>query len=313
VPPISRSRLLAAAAAAVIPGRVRAQALEKIRIGGAPTDDITPIIYAVHSGLYKKAGLDVDVILTTSGSAGTAAVIGGAYEIAKSSPMSTLVANQRGLPLVIVGLGVIWDPQSRWNGVVVAADSPIKRGADCNGKIATAPSLNDTAQYGLLSWIEKGGGDAKTVKWVESPNAAVAVAISGHRIDIGTLNEPQLTAAVEGGAVRVLGPAHNAVADRWAPAVFVARPDWAKSHTDTLRRWMHSTYEAAAYTNAHDAETVELMAEFTKIPVGTFRKIARMHGCTAFDPTLLQPVVDLAKRYNALPADYSLKNAYVTA
>jgi NitT/TauT family transport system substrate-binding protein len=263
--------------------------------------------------LYKKEGLDVEVVATNSGSASTAAVVGGAYEMAKSSPMSTLVANQRGLPLVVVGLGAIWDQQGRWNAVVVAADTPIKRGADSNGKIASAPALNDTAHYGLLSWIEKGGGDAKSVKWVEVPSSAAAAAISGHRIDIGTLNEPQLTVAIEGGVLHALGPAHNAVGERWASAVFVARPDWAKSHADVVRRFVRATYESATYTNAHDAETVEMMAELTKIPLATFRKIARIHSCTTSDPALLQPVVDLAKRYNALPANYSVRNAYFTA
>jgi NitT/TauT family transport system substrate-binding protein len=313
VPPLSRARFLAATAAVALPIRARAQALERLRIGGVPTDDMTPIFYAIRTGIYRKEGLEVEVVATTSGSASTAAVVGGAYELAKSSPMSALVANQRGLPLVVIGNGAIWDQQSHWNGIVVAPDSPIRHGADCNGKIASAPALNDTAHYGLLAWIEKGGGDAKTLKWVEVPGSAAAAAIGGHRIDIGTLNEPQLTVATDAGTLHSLGPAHNAVGDRWASAVYVARPDWARSHADLVRRWVRATYEAAVYTNAHDAETVDLMAEVTKIPAALLRKVARIHGCTASDPALLQPVVELAMRYKALPPTYNVKNAYFTA
>jgi NitT/TauT family transport system substrate-binding protein len=310
----SRAHILAMAASIVVaPAVVRAQGLEKIRIGAVPTDDMTPIFYAIKSGMYQKAGLDVEDITTNSGSASTAAVVGGTYELAKASPIASLLAYLRGLPLTIVANGAVWDAKSKWNSVVVAADSPIKSGADCNDKIGSAPALNDTAQFGVLEWVDKHGGDSKTMKWVEIPGSASPAALRAHRVDVTSLNEPQLTEAISEGNIRALGPAHAAIADHWVAAVYLTRPDWAKSHVDTVRRWVRVTYEAAAYANTHESDTVALMADVTKIPIGIVQKMARIYGATSSDPSLLQPVIDLAVKYKALPRAFAPKEIYFSA
>src|SRR6185312_13585083 len=82
---LSRSRLLggtaAAAAVACAPLPLRAQPLAHIRVAGVATDDMTPIYWAVKSGMYAKAGLDVEIVPVSSGTAATTAVVAGAYEI----------------------------------------------------------------------------------------------------------------------------------------------------------------------------------------------------------------------------------------
>jgi NitT/TauT family transport system substrate-binding protein len=304
--------MLAALTAAVVgaPRIVRAQTSEKIRIGGVPTDDMTPVYYAIKNGLYQKEGLEVEVVPTASGAASTAAVVGGAYELGKASPISSLVAFQKGLPLAIVANGAIWDPRSRWNALLCAADSPIKTGADCNGKVASAPGLNDLAQFDVLEWVDKNGGDAKTLKWIEIPGSAAAAALGAHRVDLTTLNEPQLTAAIDSGNARVLGNAHSTIGAQWTASVYFARPDWARSKADAVRRWVRVTYESAAYCNTHDRETAPMMSEATKIPAAVMQKMNRIHGSTSSDPALLQPVVELAVRHKALPRSFPAKDAY---
>ncbi len=309
--PISRARTMTAGAALfALPLRVRAQTLEKIRVVAVPTDDMTPIYYAIRTGEYRRSGLDVEVIAANSGSASTAAIVAGAYELGKASPMASLLAHLRGLPLTIVANGAIWDPKHPFNLVLVAADSPIKSGADCNGKIASAPGLNDTLQLGVNLWIDKNGGDSKTVKWVEIPNSAAANALAEHRVDLTALNEPQLSAALAEGKVRRLGDAFTVIAPRWAASVYLANPDWASKNAEAVRRWVKITYEAAGWCNAHQPETAAMMSEITKIPLAVFQKMARIEGTTTHDPGLLQPVMDLGLRYNVLPRPFPVKELY---
>src|ERR1700687_3683735 len=100
---ISRSRGLVATAAwlALAPRPACAQPLEKIRFTGVPTDDLTPIYYAQKNGLYQRAGLDLEIIPSSSGTVATTAVVAGAYEMGKGSLIASLVAHLRGLPLTI--------------------------------------------------------------------------------------------------------------------------------------------------------------------------------------------------------------------
>ncbi|HVA28211.1 MAG TPA: ABC transporter substrate-binding protein, partial [Candidatus Baltobacteraceae bacterium] len=296
---LSRSRMLAAtgSALALWPSIIRAQTLDKIRLTGVPTDDLTPVYYAIKNGLYQKAGLDVEIVRTSSGTAATEAVISGAYEMGKGSLIAALVAHLKGLPLTIVGNGAIWDPKSPFSMMVVAADSTVKTGADLNGKILSTAALNDLNQLAMNAWIDKTGGDSKTLKWIELPNSAAGAALAEHRVEATCLNEPQLSAAVETGKVRVLAPCYIAISEHFVFTIYFAQPEWAAKHPDAIKKWVRVTYGAAAYTNTHHAETAAMMADVTKIPEAIIAKMARVNGSTSGDPALIQPCIDMAAKY----------------
>ncbi len=308
----SRQQLLIATAAALAarPRPIRAQGLEKIRLAGVQTDDLTPIFYAIRQGSYRRAGLDVEVVPVNNGAAATAAIVSGVYELGKSSPMAAILAHGRGLPLTAVANGAMWIPSSPFVIVVVPADSPIKTAADLSGKTGATSGLTDTAAMGTMLWIDKSGGDSRSVKWVEVPNSAIGASVASHRVDFGSMIEPQLSAAVAAGEVRVLGDAMTAIAEHWIVSLYLANPAWATKHVDAIKRWVRVTYEAATYTNTHLAETAPMMSEITKIPLPVFQKMARIQGATSADPALLQPVVELAARYNVIPRSFSAREMY---
>jgi NitT/TauT family transport system substrate-binding protein len=309
---LSRSRMLAGtgSALALWPTILRAQALDKVRLAGVATDDLTPIYYAIKNGLYQKAGLDVEIVPTSSGTAATEAVIAGSYEMGKGSLVASLVAHLKGLPLTIVGNGAIWDVKSPFSMMVVAADSPAKTGADMNGKTLSSAALNDLNQLAMMTWIDKTGGDSKTTKWIELPNAAAGAALAEHRVEATSLNEPQLSAAIETGKVRILAPAYSAIGEHFAFTVYFAQPDWAAKHPDVIKKWVKVTYDAATYTNGHHTETAPMMADITKIPLAIISKMARVNGATTGDPGLIQPCINAAAKYNNISRTFPAKDAY---
>jgi NitT/TauT family transport system substrate-binding protein len=307
---VTRAQVLAGAAAlAAAPQIVRAQALEKIRFAGVPTDDMTPIYYAIKTGMYQKAGLEVEIVPTSSGTVATTAVVTGSYEMGKGSLIASLLAHLKDLPLVVVGNGSIWDPKVPYNLGLVAADSTIKTGADLNGKIGAAAGLNDLNQLVIEAWVDKNGGDSKSMKWVEIPNSAAGAALAEHRIDVCALQEPQLSAELATGKVRALAPVYSAVSDRFVFGVFFANKDWAMKHVDAVKKWVRTTQEATAYTNTHHAETVAMMSEVTKIPAAIIGKMARVSNATAetSDPSLMQPLIDTAAKYKFIPRSFPAK------
>lgn len=127
------------------------------------------------------------------------------------------------------------------------------------------------------------------------------------------MNEPQLTAALDTGKIRVLAPTMSAISDRFAATVYFAHADWAAKHPEAVRTFARVTYEAAAYTNGHPAQTAPLIARMTKIPIEIMHKIARAPGATSSDPALIQPVIDLAARYKNLPRAFPAREMYVSA
>ncbi len=186
---LSRKEIIAAGAAALAaaPVRISGQTLQKVRIAGVPTDDFTPVYYGIKSGLYRRAGLDVEIIPTASGTAATTAVLTGTYELAKASLVASLAAHVKGLPVLIVGNSIIHDPKVNYAAALVAADSPIRSGADLNGKVGASPGLNDINQLAISAWVDKNGGDSKSKRWVEAPNSIAATALAEHRFEVSNL------------------------------------------------------------------------------------------------------------------------------
>jgi ABC-type nitrate/sulfonate/bicarbonate transport system substrate-binding protein len=112
--------------------------------------------------------------------------------------------------------------------------------------------------------------------------------------------------------VRVLAPTYSAIAEHFVYATYFANADWAEANKEAVRKWVQTTYAAAAYTNTHNNETVALVAQYTKIPIETIRKIARGSGSVSSDPVLIQPAIEAAAKYKYIPRAFPAKELYFT-
>ena len=82
---ISRKGIIAGGTMLIATGRsaFAQTALTPIRVASNPVNDVTPVIYAQNTGLFKNAGLDVTLQKATNGSAVAAALAGNAIDIGK--------------------------------------------------------------------------------------------------------------------------------------------------------------------------------------------------------------------------------------
>jgi NitT/TauT family transport system substrate-binding protein len=196
--------------------------------------------------------------------------------------------------------------------MLVASGSPVRSGADLNGLILASAAINDINALAMMAWIDKTGGDSKTVKWIEIPNSAAGAALAEHRIAATMLQEPQLTAEIQTGRVRVLAPAYSAINPHMTPGVYFAQSDWAKKNPAAVATFMRVTYASAAYCNEHHAATAQMMSEVTKIPLDVITRMSRNTSATNTDPSYLQTVIDVAAKYKTIPSWFNAKDAYFT-
>lgn len=311
---LTRSRFLAASAAALtLAARpLRAQQLHTIQLVGSFDDALTPVCWASHTGAYQRAGLGVELVASNSGTAATAAVISGTYALGKGSAPASLNAHLRGLPVTVIANGGLWDPRSPNSLAVVAADSPLRRPRDLSGKLAATAALNDLTTLMIAAWVDQDGGDSKTIRWIELPAPATAEALAEHRIDVGQIWEPLLTAALQSGKVRLLGDGRSsdAISNSYVISLYFTSADFAKENPQLLRTFARVTYEAARYTNGHSSDTWQLMSDTLKMPLDVIRQIHRQPGATSGDPALLQPLIDCAARYGNIARAFPARELY---
>jgi NitT/TauT family transport system substrate-binding protein len=309
----SRYRMLAGTAAALVaaPHAVRAQATQALRLIGVQTDDMTPVFSAVKAGLYRNAGIELELVPTTSGAVAVDAVMAGTYEIGKGSAISILNAYLHGLPIRIIGNGPLWDEKTPFSMMIVATDSPAKDGAFFSGKTLCTAALRDLNQLSMCAWIDKNGGDSKTITWVEAPNAAAGVAVGDHRFAATMLQEPQLSAALATGTVRAFAPAYNGIASHFSTALYFAQADWAAKNGKMIKTFLDATYAAARATNGKPADTAAMMSDVTKIPLNVYEKMARSNSSIKSDPGLVQPMIDVAAKYGYISKAFSAKEIFI--
>ena len=75
-----------------------------------------------------------------------------------------------------------------------------------------------------------------------------------------------------------------------------------------MARFARGFHEASAYTNAHQAETVDLVASYTHATPETIAKMARAVDPEYVEARNLQPVIDVLARYGAIDKTFSAQD-----
>ena len=305
--------LACALSLATLPAGAQAPALTTIHVGGVLSDDMTPVFYAQKTGLFRREGLDVQIVGSNSGSAMASAVISGTYEFGKSSLLSTVNAHLRGLPLEVIAAGAVYDSKTPFAALCVAPDSATTTGKDFEGKTVGTPALNDLNQLVISAWVDAHGGDPKTLKFVELPNSIAAPAIAQHRVEGAVMLQPALAEAVATKQVKAIANAYDAIATSFVFAAYFTSSDYAKAHPDIVAKFTKVLYEAAAFTNKHHGDTAAMMADVAKIPVNTVEHMPRTDGATALNPAQFQPVIDAAAKYKLIARAFPAREMLASA
>jgi NitT/TauT family transport system substrate-binding protein len=275
-------------------------ATQTLHLGSNASDDVTPVLWAQHNGIFSKAGLTLDIQKFTSGSAVTSAVVGGALDIGKSSMLPLISARNHGVPVQIIAPGEIWLSAEPISGMVVLKDSPVMTAKDLNGKTLPTPSLRDIIETSTRAWIDANGGDSKTVKFVEMPSSAAIAAVLDGRMPAATLSNPYFGNAVASGKVRVVSRPEDAIAKRFMITAWFATESFVDKNRDALTKFVQAVQQSATYTNAHHAETVPITAPFWGLEPSVLAGMTRSYNGAIVDPKDIQPVIDVALKYGYL-------------
>jgi NitT/TauT family transport system substrate-binding protein len=298
---IAGASICFAAAGAVVSAQTAPRTA--ITVTSTTPSDTLPFFYAVQKGMFERAGLDVTVVPSPSGSSSIVAVVGGAAQFGYANTLSLSAAHLKGIPVQLVAPGGEYNSAAPYAKLLVAADSPVRTAKDLEGKIVAVTGLHDLLAVSTIAWIDKNGGDPAKVKFVEVPPAAMVAAMQQKRVDAVAFFEPYVSAAEAGGA-RPIGRPYDAVASRFMTAAWFGNGNWIKEHHDAALRFAQVINQAQEYTNAHYDELVPFIAEYSKLPVETLRKMPVVRVPATLSGSSIQPLIDLATKYKELATNF---------
>ncbi len=293
------SLLAGAAALPLVRTPAAAQSDMTIRVAYIPFEPSAQLFYAQELGLWTKAGLNVQMQPNPFGAAIAAAVASNAVDIGYATVNTLASAHAKKLPFTIIAAANAFDVSQPPGGMLMSASKDVRKGVDLNGKTIGSPGLNTLGEYGVRAWVDAGGGDAATLKFVELPFSEMPAALASGRIDAAFVAEPFLGPAKK--VAHTVAVEFDAIANSFLVAGWFTTIDWAKNHQRAVALFAQSMRDAADWAQKNPAKCPEILAKYLKVDLATVTASPRTYFAKNLDPLQLQPNIDITAKYAKFP------------
>jgi NitT/TauT family transport system substrate-binding protein len=160
--------------------------------------------------IFKKHGLDLDILYTAGGGETLQAVISGAVDVGLSAgTLAILGAAQKGAPVRIIGASSTGSRELFW---YVTADSPVQSMRTANDKTIAYSTAGSSTNIAVLRFIDEYRLSAKPV--ATGDVTATITQVMTRQVDVGWSVAPFNLKPLEEGRIRIVGRASDLAAIR---------------------------------------------------------------------------------------------------
>jgi NitT/TauT family transport system substrate-binding protein len=245
------ARLLAAGAlaAGLIPGPQPAQAEDKLNVavGARGVGETFVPELGQNAGIFKKHGLELNILYTEGGGETQQAVISNSAQIGVATGfLGTLGTFAKGAPIRILGSTFTGGSQLFW---YVPANSPIKSLKDADGKTVAYSTTGSSTHSAVLALQKATGVKFKPTATGSAP-ATLTQVMSG-QVDVGWAGAPFGVDSIESGKTRVVAKASDAPElDKQTIRLIIVNAGELKERKDVYVRFMRAYREALDWVYA---------------------------------------------------------------
>jgi NitT/TauT family transport system substrate-binding protein len=255
--------------------------------------------YAQEAGFFAADGLHADFLTFDNGSAIAAAIAGGALDIATSNAVALAQAHARGIPLVVLSPGALYESKEPSSLLMVPTSSALRRAADFTGKTIAVNGLNGLPEYCTRAYLDAAGVQSANVKFLEMSYPQMVDALAAARVDGAVVSEPFVTPGER--VARVIGAPFDACALRFVTSLYISTRTWADAHRDEVGRFQDAMFKTARWANRNQSKTASILMDYTKLPAETIKTMRRVRFAESWDDANAQPLIDLAAKYGNVP------------
>jgi NitT/TauT family transport system substrate-binding protein len=285
--------------------------LTPVIVGPLNSASSAGLYYAQQQGLFAKAGLDVKIQPMPGGAAAVAATVGGAINIGYGNTLTVIEAHAKQIPISLLAPGSLYQSQNPVAQLLVSGSSAIKTPADLAGLTIAVTSLNDLAVLAIKEWLERGSVDPSKVNFIEVPPAGAMAALSANRVAAIILYDPYLGAALAQGA-KVIAKPYDFIAPTFLISAWFVSTQWATEHRDAALAFAKVLEQVSPYINTHYNDLLPMISKITSVSVDNLAKLPVAIVPTSMSPQMLQPVIDAAVHFKAIPTAFKAQDIIFT-
>ena len=282
----------------LMPLGAAADGLQTVRVASIPIDPLANVYFADDLGFFKDAGISIEFVPLQNSAAAVAALSGGSVDVAASAITSLAAAHLSGFDVKFIAPAELNTTASRTDVIAVKIDSPIQTAADLNGKTIALSGLKTLQQVGIMSWVDRHGGNSKTLKFVEIPIPQMCAQIESGRVDAALPVEPFITACAR--SARILGNVYDGIAPRFLMMGYASSGGWLKNNPELASRFASAVERASVWANSHTQESGDILVRIAKLDPTVAKSMARATYATSLDAKMIQPSLDVSAQYDVL-------------
>jgi NitT/TauT family transport system substrate-binding protein len=240
----------------------------KVSVGARGAFDNQVSEVGQQQGIFKKHGLDLEVLYTQGGGETLTTVIAGAVDVGISvGTLGVIGAFAKGAPIRVIG-GSMVGAYEFW---YVPASSPIKSMKDTAGKTVAYSTTGSSTNLMVLGFQELYGVKLKPVA-TGNPAATLTQVMSG-QIDVGHSVPPFGVAELEQGKIRIIARGNDIPAlARQTVRFIVVNADALAKKPDAFRRYMQGYREMVDWMFSDDPKAVAAYAKWAGVSESVARR-----------------------------------------
>jgi NitT/TauT family transport system substrate-binding protein len=280
--PIRRLGLLVASVLLVcIGGQTDAQEKLKLAVGQRGNWDTSISELGQRGGIFKKHGLDLEILYTSGGGETQQAVISGSVDIGIGAGiMGVLSAFSKGAPVRVVGAETTGAADLFW---YVSAAAPIRSLKDADGK-TIAYSTHGASTHGIVNAFIKEYGIRARPTATGNPASTLTQVMSG-QIDIGWSAPPFGLDLLDQNKIRIVARGNDAATFRGQTVrLVIINAQALQARRTVVDRYMKAYRETIDWIYA-DPAALKIYADF----VGISEQMAQRSRDDFFPKAALDP------------------------
>jgi NitT/TauT family transport system substrate-binding protein len=225
-----------------------------------------------RGGIFKKHGLDLDILYTTAGPESIQAMIAGSIDIAVASGVSAAIGTfAKGAPIRIISSEITGAPDLYW---FVPADSPVHTIEDMNGKTVAFSAVGSSSHGSLLALIAQ---YHLTAKPTQTGNiAATLTQTMTGQVDVGFGAAPFGLDKVESGQTRIIATGNDVAAlNTRAVRVNLTSSATLQNKQDAIGRFMQGYKETIDWMYS-SPEALKIYGEYSGLPDSIVQRVLKL-------------------------------------
>jgi NitT/TauT family transport system substrate-binding protein len=225
-----------------------------------------------RGGIFKKHGLNLDILYTSAGPESIQAVIGGSIDVAVASGVSAAIGTfAKGAPIRIISSEMTGAPDLYW---YVPAASPIRTIADMNGKTVAYSLTGSSSHASLLALIAQYHLTAKPVS-TGNIAATITQTMTG-QVDVGFGAAPFGLDLVEDGKARIVASGSDVTSLRTrAVRVNLSGASTLQNKHDAIVRFMQAYNETVDWMYS-SPDALKVYGEYSNLPPNIVQRVLKL-------------------------------------